>query len=71
MTDSNWLTDFIAKVFMKMDNRINHRFLLLLFSVFQISRIHFTLFFFFITNAAFHESVKFKHEGRELIKQVL
>ena len=61
MTDSNRLTDFIARLFMKIDNRINRGFLfvcfffflLLLFSVFQISRIHFTQCFFLLRTQRF------------------
>ena len=68
MTYSNWLTDFLSNLFMKIDNRINQGFFfLLLFSVFQISRIYFMLCFFLITNAAFLQSDNFMREGREFL----
>ena len=68
MTYSNWLTDFLSNLFMKIDNRINQGFFfLLLFSVFQISRIYFMLCFFLITNVAFLQSDNFMHEGREFL----
>ena len=67
MTYSNWLTDFLSKLFMKIDNRINQGFFLLLFSVFQISRIYFMLCFFLITNSAFLQSDNFMREGREFL----
>ena len=68
MTYTNWLTDFLSNLFMKIDNRINQGFFfLLLFSVFQISRIYFLLCFFLITNVAFLQSDNFMHEGREFL----
>ena len=68
MTYTNWLTDFLSNLFMKIDNRINQGFFfLLLFSVFQISRIYFMLCFFLITNVAFLQSDNFMHEGREFL----
>ena len=72
MTDSNRLTDFIARLFMKIDNRINRGFLFVClffffaFAIFCFPNLQNTFYamFFLITNAAFHQSVKFKHERR-------
>lgn len=68
MTYSNWLTDFLSKLFMKIDNRINQGFLFFCYFLFSKSPEYILCYvFFLITNAAFFQSDNFMHEGREFV----
>ena len=68
MTYTNWLTDFLSNLFMKIDNRINQGFFFS-FAIFCFPNLQniFYAMFFLITNVAFLQSDNFMHEGREFL----